>query len=29
MSLKMIFFVLISEASQPSMDFNISELVYC
>ena len=29
LSLKVIPFVLIPQASQPSMNFNISELVYC
>ena len=29
LSLKMIYFPLFPQASQPSMNFNISELVYC
>ena len=29
LSLKMISFVLLTQASQLSMDFNILELVYC
>ena len=29
LSLKMISFVLFPQASQPSMNFNISKLVYC
>ena len=29
LSLKMISFVLLPQASQPSMNFNQSELVYC
>ena len=29
LSLKTIYFLLLPQASQPSMNFNISELVYC